>query len=158
MERAFNFYKLFENSLLVPAISTISGKIMETGEKTLTFFQTEEEMRRVDEKLWTFSQSEFMPHLTFDSDEIEEFKDEVPLLLTTRQENTIEAENLIILNPNSSFDFFAKFKKVFFLFSPEVEDELLKARNFWKEVSSKKDQFTCKFYEQGSDKKWQLKA
>ena len=158
MQSTVNFYKLLESSLLVSAISTISSKIMESGEKTIVFFETEDEMRQVDEKLWTFSQSEFMPHLCFNAEEFEEFKDEVPLLLTTQMQNDIEAENLIVLKPFANTDFFSKFKKVFFLFSSESQQDLTDARNFWKEVASKKDKFASKFYEQGEDKKWKLKA
>jgi DNA polymerase IIIc chi subunit len=131
---------------------------MEFGEKTLVFFDNEEQMRQVDEKLWTFSQSEFTPHMTFDAEEFEEFKDEIPLLLSTKKHNDIGAENLIILKPFNDVDFFNQFKKVFFLFSSENQQDLTDARNFWKEISSQKDKFVSKFYEQGEDKKWKLKA
>jgi DNA polymerase IIIc chi subunit len=158
MQSTFNFYKLLESSLLTSAISTISSKVMEFGEKTIVFFETDQEMNQVDEKLWTFSQSEFMPHLCFNAEEFEEFKDEVPLLLTTQKQNDIEAENLIILKPFNEVEFFINFKKIFFLFSSENQEELTNARNFWKEIASKKDKFASKFYEQGEDKKWKLKA
>lgn len=153
-----NFYKLFEKGNLLSAISLISNKILEADEKVILFLEGEDEMKQMDEKLWSFSQSEFIPHLSENSEEFEEFKDETPILLTTKQENTISATNLIIFKKPQNIEFFKQFNRVFFLFSQENEEELLKAREFWKEVSGLKQEFASKFYEQGSDKKWNLKA
>ena len=157
MQITINFYKLFLEELKWHSISLICSKIMEQNEKVVIFFESEEEMKFGDDKLWTFSQSEFMPHLTYDSSDFEEFKEEVPILLTCKKENLIDAENLIILKKPNEHLFFNNYKKVFFIFSNELEDDLFKARQLWKEISVMKD-FKSTFYEQGEDRKWQLKA
>lgn len=149
-----NFYKLATPEGLVGGISSICNKVFEVGEKSLIFLEDAQVMNNIDEKLWTFSQSEFMPHMKESDVEFEEFKDEVPLLLTTKEQNDIYAENLIILKPNYKTDFIKNFTKVFFLFSGSVEEELKNAREFWKNLEG----FKAKFYEQTEDMKWQLKA
>jgi DNA polymerase IIIc chi subunit len=158
MQIGINFYKLFSGVEKIPAISLICSKIMEVEEKVAIFLEHDDEMKQLDEKLWIFSQSEFLPHLTENSEEFDEFKEETPILLTTKKENIIEAENLMIFKKPENYEFFQNYKKIFFLFTPEVEAELLNARAFWKEVSSQKEAFFCKFYEQSSDKKWKLKV
>jgi DNA polymerase-3 subunit chi len=158
MECAVNFYKLLEKGDLISTIYLVCNKIMESGGKVVIYLENEKEMTELDDKLWTASQSEFMPHLTANSPEFEEFKEEVPILLTTNMVNEIEAENLIILKPMRNFEAFKAFEKSFFLFAGSIEDELLNARAFWKEVSAMKPAFTCKFYEQSRERKWELKA
>lgn len=153
-----NFYKLFSLEGFLPSIALISNKILDQDEKAVLFFESEEKLNEMDERLWSFSQSEFIPHLSELSDEFEEdIKDEVPLLLSNNKNNIINATNLFIFAPCTDFDFLQKFNKVFFLFNPEIEAELLSARTFWKEVSALKEKFDAKFYEQSAEKKWSLK-
>lgn len=153
-----NFYKLFAFAGFIPSIAMLANKILDADEKALLFFESEEELKQMDEKLWSFSQSEFIPHLSELSEEFEEVKDEVPLLLSSNKNNAIEATNLFIFKPCTDFDFLKKFNKVFFLFNPEIEEELLEARKFWKEVSPLKNDFSAKFYEQSENSKWILKV
>ena len=156
--KVINFYKLFSGDILAHSISLICNKILESGEKVVIFFETDEQMKQLDEKLWTFSQSEFMPHMMETSEEFQEFKEEVPILLSTNFENVINAENLIILEKHNNFENLKKFNKTFFLFEGENVEALTKARTFWKEVSVLKTDFNSKFYEQSAEKKWSLKA
>lgn len=152
-----NFYKLFSSDLSLPSIALIANKILDADEKAILFFETEEELKQMDEKLWQFSQSEFIPHLSELSEEFEEVKEEVPLLLSNNKKNIIDATNLFIFKPCSDFEFLKRFNKVFFLFSSEIETELLNARTFWKEFANLKEDFSAKFYEQSAERKWSLK-
>lgn len=152
-----NFYKLFASDLSLPSIALIANKILDADEKAILFFETTEDLKQMDEKLWQFSQSEFIPHLSELSEEFEDVKEEVPLLLSNNKNNVIEATNLFIFKPCMDFEFLKRFNKVFFLFSSDQEAELLNARTFWKEFSALKGDFTAKFYEQSADKKWSLK-
>ena len=152
-----NFYKLFSSDFCLPSIALIANKILDADEKAILFFETTEDLKQMDEKLWQFSQSEFIPHLSELSEEFEEVKDEVPLLLSNNKNNIIEATNLFIFKPCADFEFLKKFNKVFFLFSSDIETELLNARAFWKEFANLKEDFSAKFYEQSADKKWSLK-
>ena len=158
MQITVNFYKLLDGSHLINSIFLICNKILQIDEKTIIYLKNEEQVNYFDDKLWTASQNDFLPHLTSNSGEFEEFKDEVPILLTAEKSNLINAENIIILEPNRDFEMLKSFKKVFFLFSSENEEELLNARNFWKEISNLKADFSSKFYLQNQDKKWELQA
>ena len=157
MHLSINFYKLIEEQNLINSIYLICEKIMEKGEKAILYCNTKENLAYLDEKLWTFSQSEFIPHMTKDSEEFEEFKDEVPILLTDTGENMINAENLIILKPLEDYTLLSNFSKVFFLFSSEDKEQLTEARQFWKSLSQLKN-YQCKFYEQNKDNKWELRS
>lgn len=152
-----NFYKLLSSDLLLSSIALIANKILDLDEKAILFFDNTEDLKQMDEKLWQFSQSEFIPHLSELSEEFEEVKEEVPLLLSDNKNNVIEATNLFIFKPCKDFEFLKRFNKVFFLFSSEVEVELLNARAFWKEFANLKEDFSSKFYEQSADRKWSLK-
>lgn len=152
-----NFYKLFSSDLLLSSIALIANKILDLDEKAILFFDSPEDLKQMDEKLWQFSQSEFIPHLSELSEEFEEVKEEVPLLLSNNKNNVIEATNLFIFKPHNDFEFLKRFNKVFFLFDSELETELLNARAFWKEFANLKEDFSSKFYEQSADRKWSLK-
>lgn len=152
-----NFYKLLSSDLLLPSIALIANKILDADEKAILFFDMQEDLKQMDERLWQFSQSEFIPHLSELSEEFEEVKEEVPLLLSNNKDNSINASNLFIFKPCADLEFLKKFNKVFFLFSSDLEAELSNARTFWKEFSSLKEDFTAKFYEQAGDRKWSLK-
>lgn len=158
MQISVNFYKLLDSNNLINSIFLICNKILQIDEKAIICLKNEEQVSYFDEKLWTASQNDFLPHLTSNSSEFNDFKDEVPILLTSDKQNLINAQNIIILEPNRDFEMLKSFKKVFFLFSPENEEELLSARNFWKEISSLKGEFNSKFYFQNQDKKWELQV
>jgi DNA polymerase-3 subunit chi len=156
--KIINFYKLFSSENSLSAMALICNKIFESGEKVVIYLENEEEIKTLDERLWSFSQSEFIPHMTETSEEFSEFQDEVPILLSNNFENVINAENLIILKRIESLEGFEKFNKIFFLFEGEDVESLKKAREFWKQISALKNDFQAKFYEQSEEKKWSLKA
>jgi DNA polymerase IIIc chi subunit len=151
----FNFYKLPSAEDLISSISLICNKILDSDEKAIIKLNSKENLESLDEKLWTFSSGEFLPHMSVFAKEFSEYKEEVPVLLSLSTEKEIEAENLIILNPLENIEDYKSFKRIFFLFESAKEEELKQARDFWKSISSlDASKFTCSFYEQSEDRKW----
>ena len=75
---------------------TLIEKSLEKGYKSLLLFLDKEKCLEIDEKLWTYKQNSFLPHLSED----EEISDEIdiPIYLTTKNENPYEAELLFSID------------------------------------------------------------
>ena len=71
-------------------------KSIEKGYKSLLLFLDKEKCSMIDEKLWTYKQNSFLPHLSED----EEISNEVdiPIYLSTKNENPYEAEILFSID------------------------------------------------------------
>ena len=71
-------------------------KSIEKGYKSLLLFLDKEKCSMIDEKLWTYKQNSFLPHLSED----EEISNEVdiPIYLSTKNENPYEAELLFSID------------------------------------------------------------
>lgn len=151
-----NFYKAYNNSLIVNSIFLISKKILQSNEKLAILCSNLEEEEYLDSKLWTASQSEFLPHMCFSAPEFEEFKKDIPVVITSDIKQVLDFKNIIILKSLEEVDILKNFTKVFFVFSNEKEEDVLNARVFWKKVSTLNDVFELKFYLQQSNMKWEL--
>ena len=81
-------------------------KSIENGYKSLLLFNDKNKCSAIDEKLWTYKQNSFLPHLTEDekiSDEID-----IPIYLSTKNENPYKAELLFSIDgflPNNINNF-----------------------------------------------------
>lgn len=71
-------------------------KSIENGYKSLLLFNDKDKCSAIDEKLWTYKQNSFLPHLSEDekiSDEID-----IPIYLSTKNENPYKAELLFSID------------------------------------------------------------
>ena len=71
-------------------------KSREKGYKSLLLFQDKEKCSVIDEKLWTYKQNSFLPHLSEDDKIFDEI--DIPIYLSTKNENPYKAESLFSID------------------------------------------------------------
>lgn len=128
-----SFYQVMES---VPAsvdktLPSILNKILKSGKNVVIKCPNIERMERIDDSLWSFQTSSFMPHGTMEDN----FKEKQPIYLTTEDENPNHAEYLILISGAVSEDF-ASYERVFDMFeASEIQQQ--NARTRWKDLKSK---------------------
>jgi DNA polymerase IIIc chi subunit len=150
-----NFYKTLNSSFLINSVSLICKKVLDLNERLIVLCDNQPEEEALDAKLWTASQSDFLPHMRFSAPEFNEFKDEIPIILTSNILEIEEVVNIIILKPIMDFEVLKNFSKVFFLFCGDKVEDVSGARDFWRCVSVL-NYFNLNFYLQKPDAKWEL--
>jgi len=130
-----NFYQI--DDLLHKMIAPLLLKIYDQKKKALILSENEEMTQKLDLGLWNFSKTKFLPHIT-DQDDFD-LKTQ-PILLTEKEENFNEADFLLIFTERSE-EFMQKFDRIFYFFGP---NDLLDARNFWKQ--SKEKSYNLNYY------------
>jgi len=136
-----NFYQ-FE-SLDYKAIAQILLKVREEKKRTIIYAKTDEVLKQIDDVLWSFSKTKFLPHAT--KWENVNFLDQ-PTFLTNEENNQNQAEFLLMLDAVSD-NFLKKFEKVFYLFT---NNNVESARKLYSNY--KKNSFTVNFYKKDGDK------
>jgi DNA polymerase IIIc chi subunit len=136
-----NFYQL--ENIDYKAIAAILLKIREEKKRTLIYCKNSEILKQIDDGLWSFSKTKFLPHAT----KLEKVspKDQ-PTFLTDEENNENDAEFLIMLDPTSD-EFLKKFEKIFYFFG---NSNLEKARELYREY--KKKSLSLNFYKKDADK------
>ena len=136
-----NFYHL--DNLDFKVIAQILLKIREEKKRTLIYSKTDEILKQIDEVLWSFSKTKFLPHGT-KWEKINPL--EQPTFLTNEENNQNKAEFLLMLDEVSD-DFLKKFEKIFYFFS---NSNIEFARKLYSNY--KKKSFTINFYKKDGDK------
>lgn len=137
-----NFYQI--DDLLYKSIAPLLLKILEENKKALVFCRDEQNIKMIDDGLWSFSKTKFVPHAT-QADKLDPLRQ--PVFISDKADNTNKAEYLIMTDPVDD-DFLQQFNKVFYFF--EVKD-LDNARRMWTEF--KKKSFNIGYYKK-EDGKW----
>lgn len=137
-----NFYQV--DDLLHKSISSLLIKFLVEKKRAIIYSKDIEILKQVDDGLWSFSKTKFIPHVTiwdkFDYNQ-------QPFLLTNREENVNQSDFLIMLDGVSN-DFLAQFSKSFYFFSIANKDQ---ARELWSDY--KKQSAKLNFYRK-DDNKW----
>ena len=136
-----NFYQT--NDLIHKSIAPILTKILEDGKRALIFSKNQELLNQIDEGLWSFSKTKFIPH-GLAQEEIPPLKQ--PILLTKEPKN-LNAANYLIMLDKTDDDFVADFEKVFYFFG---DQNLAPAKDLWRYYKSKSA--TLNFYKKEQDK------
>lgn len=148
-----NIYKLTSSETLISSLLLICNKILANGEKAILNCDSIEKAIEIDEKLWSSSASEFLPHMLASSKEFEEFQEEVPIALQVGYTNIIQAENLIIFSIPENLNELKNYKKVFFIIH-EPKDNFPALSHFWSSLNMAKNEFESKYYEQAPKQGW----
>ncbi len=134
-----NFYQI--DDILHKSMAPLLQKILEDKKKVLIYSKNAELLKQIDDGLWSFSKTKFLPHATkFEkSDPIKN-----PIFLTDSEENENQAEFLIMLDQTSD-DFAKNFTKIFHFFDNNNLAEAKKLWSYYKQKSAnlnfyKKDQ------------------
>ncbi|MFT6332730.1 MAG: DNA polymerase IIIc chi subunit [Lentimonas sp.] len=123
-----NFYQI--DDIIYKSIAPILTKILQDDKKAFIFCQNEKQLEEIDNGLWNFSKTKFIPHCT-KNDKLN--LEEQPILISNDQENLNRANYLIKLN-EASEEFLVGFEKIFYFFG---DGNLGEARKLWKSYKDK---------------------
>ncbi len=130
-----NFYQV--DDILYKSIAPLLIKVLDENKKALIFCQDEKQITEINDGLWSFSKTKFVPHGT-KADKIEHSLQ--PIFITDTQENYNQAGYLIMLLEVEEI-FLKQFDKIFYFFgSGNIAD----ARKLW--AKYKKQSFALNFY------------
>jgi len=135
-----NFYQI--DDVLYKSIVPLLFKVLEENKKALIYCQNEQQLNEIDNSLWSFSKTKFLPHGT-KNDKIDSIKQ--PILLTNKLENDNKA-NYLIMFCEVEERFLQQFEKIFYFFgSGNIKD----ARKLWERY--KNQSYFLNFYKRDSD-------
>ena len=128
---------------------TLIEKSLEKGLKSLLLFLDKEKCSVIDEKLWTYKQNSFLPHLSED----EEISDEVdiPIYLSTKNENPYEAELLFSID-GSIPDNINNLERIIIVIDANDKILLEKYKKYYLDIN--KDFEDIVFYKSNDNGKW----
>lgn len=133
-----SFYYLTSLPLL-KALPRLVAKMVGAKKRSTILCKDEEQMKNLDQLLWTFASKEFIPHDIIPSHDAQMHS----VLLTCDKESIIEnfndSEILIILD-NIDASKFSEFKKHFYMFygntdESEVKEHLIRYRKYRSDTS-----------------------
>ena len=136
-----NFYQT--NDILHKSIAPILMKILEEKKRALIFCPNDELLKQIDDGLWSFSKTKFIPHGT-NQDKIKQ--ENQPILISKTAENNNNSNYLIMLEKVED-DFVSKFEKVFYFFG---DHNLQESKNLWRDYKAKSANLN--FYKKDKDK------
>ena len=124
-------------------------KSLEKGNKSLLLFKDKEKCLSINEQLWTYKQNSFLPHISED-DQIYDNID-VPVYLTTKNENPFKAELLFSIDGFLP-DNIDHFERVIIII--DINDELLneKYKNYYLDINKNFEDIV--FYKSDDNGKW----
>ncbi len=144
-----SFYHLKRHSM-ERALLRLLEKTHQAGEQAVVRLAEEEEVSLMDTALWSVDPDSFLPHGTSKSARPEQ----QPVFLTAGQDNPADAAFLFIL-PGASTAGLDKFKRVFFVFDGNSENEVEKAREHWKTLKNEGHDLT--YWSQTDKGGWEKK-
>ena len=124
-------------------------KSIEKGYKSLLLFLDKEKCSMIDEKLWTYKQNSFLPHLSEDEEISAEI--DIPIYLTTKNENPYEAELLFSIDGFLP-DNINNFERVIIIIDTNDKILLEKYKKYYLDIN--KDFEDIVFYKSDDNGKW----
>lgn len=93
-------------------------KVISAKKKVLIYSQDPDRIKQIDDALWSFGRNKFIPHVTvFDQEFSKVPSKRQPIFITNQQENTNEAEYLVILDEVAP-KFLLTFERIFGFYNP----------------------------------------
>lgn len=145
------FYHL-ERQPLERVLPILVEKSLERGWRAAIRTGKAERVRDLDEMLWTYAETSFLPH----SNENDSDLDKEPALITT-SEQFANAPNVIFLVERAGFPAdISAFERVVYMFDGRDDEALTEARVQWKDIRGKGLEST--YWQQDENGRWQKKA
>ncbi len=118
MKTEINFYQVDET--IIKSLAPLLLKVLEEEKKALIFCSNQNQIKEIDNSLWSYGRNKFIPHLTiFDTDFAKEFSFErQPILISNQEKNSNQADYLVFLD-EPSCHFISSFKRVFYFFEEQ---------------------------------------
>lgn len=145
MNPEINFYQIDET--LVKSLAPLLLKVLSENKKALVFCKNHNQIKEIDNSLWSYGRNKFIPHVTIFDKEFDLTRQ--PILLSDKEENANDANYLIFIDePENAF--LSAFSRVFYFFEPDNFDEAkklsqkLKPKNSYKKDDGKWVRFEVK--------------
>ncbi len=132
MKPEINFYQVDET--IIKALAPLLLKILEEGKKALIFCSDQAQIKAIDDSLWSYGRSKFIPHVTI-SDKDFSFERQ-QILISNKEENSNQADYLVFLSEPSA-NFISSFSRVFYFFEEGKFSAQSKPTNFYKKEDGK---------------------
>ncbi|MBP7709538.1 MAG: DNA polymerase III subunit chi [Rickettsiales bacterium] len=111
MAAEINFYQADET--IIKSLAPLLIKVLDEKKKALIFCKNAAQIKAIDDSLWSYGRSKFIPHITIsDTDFVMERQ---PILISDKEENANKADYLVFFDLPSS-EFLSSFKRVFHFF------------------------------------------
>lgn len=136
-----NFYQV--DDIIYKSVAPLLIKLLEDNKKTLVYCENEKQVSEIDDGLWSFSKTKFVPHASF-KDKLNH--SEQPILITHLKENHNQA-NCLVKFLEVEGEFLKGFEKTFYFFG---SGNLEEARKLWSKY--KKQSLKLNFYRKNQDK------
>lgn len=151
MATEINFYQL-DDTEFSRFLAVMLGKLyQEQSERILVFSEDNTLLAELDEVIWSFAKTRFIPH-ALSTDALPEKQ---PILLTAVENNQNQAK-LLVTTGNNQDEFLASFSKVFYVFANKNPQSLQQARNNWKRY--KENGNPLKYFYQDEKGSWLQKT
>lgn len=144
------FYHLQKTSIY-DALPVIVSKAYGTGKNVIIRTGQESVIKKLDEELWSFSSSSFIPHGT----KKDKNPEDQAVYITDGMENPNKAE-ILFLVMGANEENIESFDLVCEVFNGADNDELIAARAKWKEHKDSEIKLT--YWQQQDDGSWVNKA
>ena len=144
--KSINIYTV-QKALYNTTFPKIILKILENGKKGYILCKDKDEMRHLDNLLWTFSQLSFLPHATED----DEYQKEQNLLLMTKYPVDISGNKFLVLTSENLFlqEYIFKCTRLFIITTQAID-----IQNLIDIIDIKTDEIQIKYFSQTSNNSW----
>lgn len=135
------------------ALPSLLTKILATGTQTLVVCPTPARASRLDETLWTYADTAFLPHGTLEAAHPEH----QPILISHSEVENAQPQNrlpLVLAGAESALPAFTSQEKILYLFT-SAQADVTRARPLFKSL---KEQGHTVTYFQQNEKGWAKKA
>ena len=151
MTTEFRFYHL-ETTSLERALPQLVNAAYQKGHRVLVKTSDEGSSERLNELLWTFSESAFLPH----GNEKDGDPEAQPIWITHTNDNKNNAD-IAILTDGSTLDDISSYIMTCDMFDGSNDASLQAARERWKGFKDMDDVTLC-YYQQDDNGAWNKKA
>ncbi|MFI3242543.1 MAG: DNA polymerase III subunit chi [Alphaproteobacteria bacterium] len=127
----FDFYHLI-NKKISDVLPKLVEKAYDLDKKIKIQTFTEEEVEEINSLLWSYKDTSFLPHGSKKNGS----EKKQPILISADYKNKNNADFLYLVN-GAKYIEDTPFERVLFIFDATIEDELEKARDFYKELKQK---------------------
>lgn len=148
-----NFYHL-TTTVLGKALPKLLEKVLENNLNALVLSSNTEQVEKLNKELWTYTTKVFLPH----GSKEDGFSDQQPIYLTDDyNDNPNNAKVLAITYDafSESSESLNNFERVIYIFDGNDDDQLLKARQKWKDF--KLSDYNLVYWQQLKNGGWEQK-
>jgi DNA polymerase IIIc chi subunit len=132
MATEINFYQFDEE--LIKSLAPLLLKVLEEKKKVLVFCRDEKKIGEIDNSLWSYGRTKFIPHIT-NFDKGFSFERQ-PILISNKEENLNKADYLVFLDEPSEI-FISSFSRAFHFYNSEKPLAKIKPKNSYKKEDGK---------------------